>query len=377
MGKRRLFLPLRHDQAGITFIAVSLALLLAHTYANTKLVYVSELTNEGARSSIGPTPFPNKVWPSGPGEITPMGLRQHYLVGYDLKTNYASRLNLQTDYSPYNIYVRSTNHNFTLMGAESELEGLFPPDLRKDLTEAQAKLAVPPGDNSIIGQEITALGNKIMPNNFQAVPIHAVNLNKDSVLSQRWCSKIHDLNTKSLDDEEWEIEINKTYRSALTAFRTYMKSDNMTIHQIYPYLDSVNALKFNLTSIDELETQYENLMKFRFDYLQKVWSNPDSLALYSHGFITEMLRYLNDSIIQNENVKISDYFRFKMSMYFGTTESVYAISRHLGQQHTEYPKFSTQMLLELEQDDDKKYWITIYYNKYPFALGGECKNAYT
>ena len=361
----------------ISLIALSLTLFITSTIAANKLVYLSQLTNEGARSNVGPNPIPAKEWEFGAGELTSMGLRQHYLVGSDLKLNYAGKLKLQSTYSPYNIYIRSTNHNFTLMGAQSELEALYPPDVRKDLTEAQAKLAVPPGDNSIISEEITALGNKIMPNNFQTVPIHSVNLNNDSVLGHRWCSKIHELTTQSLNDTKWETQINEKYKGALDAFRTYMKKDNMTIHQIYPYLDGLHALKFNLTSIDELEAQYTSLMSFRFEYMDKQWSNADALTLYSNGYITEMIRYLNDSINQYENVKLSDYFRFKMNLYFGTSESIYVISKHLGRPHDKYPDFSNQMLVQLEQDEDKKYWVTIFYNKYPFGIGGECKNAYT
>ena len=362
-------------KAKISVAAVLIAFCLWSSSAQTTPVFVAQLTSEGARSNFGPNAFPNTPWEFGPGEITAIGLRQQYLVGYDLKYNYGSTLKLNETYSPWQIYVRSTNHNATLMSALSQLEALFPLDKRNDLTTEQAKNAVPPGDNTIIQDDIKNLGNKIMPRNFQTVPVHAMDFDKDSVLSHNWCSNIYSQNRRTVNNTSWEKEMNTNYTTSLTAFRKYMKSDNMTIHQIYPYLDGLYSLNFNLTSVPDLDSYIPELMKFRFTYLEKFWSNANSLALYTNGFIVEMLRYMSDAKTQFENNKLTDYFRFKLSMYFGTTESIYAISRHLGVTHTKYPDFAAQLLIKLEQGADRKYNVTMYFNKAVVKLGGECGNS--
>ena len=357
----------------LSVVAILFVICLWSSTAQTP-VFVAQLTNEGARSNFGPNAFPNKPWEFGAEEITAIGLRQQYLVGYDLKYNYGSTLKLNEVYSPWQIYVRSTNHNVTLMSAQSQIEALFPLDKRADLTANQAKIAVPPGDNTIIQDDITNLGNKIMPNNFQTVPIHAMDFDKDSVLSHNWCSNIYLQNRKSVNNTNWETEMNKNFTTSLTAFRKFMKNDAMTIHQIYPYIDGVYALKFNLTSIDELDSQIDELMKFRFTYLERFWSNSNSLSLYANGFIVELLRYMSDAKTQFENTQLADYNRFKLSMYFGTTESIYAISKYLGYVHTKYPDFASQFLIKLEQNPDRKYNVTMYYNKNIVKIGGECGN---
>lgn len=272
-------------------IVVTLAaLLLAHAICvSAESVFVSQLTSEGARSNNGPNPF-EKKWPFGDNEVTSMGLRQHYLVGYDLKTNYAKNLKLEEIYSPWQVAIRSTNHNVTLMGAQSELEAIFPPNVRPDLRDVQAKLAIPPGDVALIEDDIKALQNKIMPKNFQTLPIHSMDFDKDTVLMGTWCSKIYDVNAKATQDEKWVAEIENTYKDALTTFRTFMKNDNLTIHDIYPYMDGVHASKFNLDNIGTLEAVYDSLMEFRFVYLQQFWSPLESRRIFSTGFTLDLER---------------------------------------------------------------------------------------
>ena len=274
-----------------TSIVVTLsALLLAHAICvSAESVFVSQLTSEGARSNNGPNAF-EKKWPFGDNEVTSMGLRQHYLVGYDLKTNYAKNLGLEEIYSPWQVAIRSTNHNVTLMGAQSELEAIFPPNVRPDLRDVQAKLAIPPGDVELIAEDIKALQNKIMPKNFQTLPIHSMDFDKDTVLMGTWCSKIHDINAKAIQDEKWVAEIENTYKDALAAFRNFVKKDNLSVHQIYSYMDSVYASKFNLDDIGALSTVYDDLMKFRFAYLEKFWSSIESRRIFSTGFTLDLER---------------------------------------------------------------------------------------
>lgn len=273
-----------------SIVVTLLALILAHAICvSAESVFVSQLTSEGARSNNGPNAF-EKKWPFGDNEVTSMGLRQHYLVGYDLKTNYAKDLGLEEIYSPWQVAIRSTNHNVTLMGAQSELEAIFPPNVRPDLRDVQAKLAIPPGDVELIAEDIKALQNKIMPKNFQTLPIHSMDFDKDTVLMGTWCSKIHDINTKAIQDEKWVAEIENAYKDALAAFRNFIKKDNLSVHQIYQYMDSVYASKFNLDDIGTLSTVYDDLMKFRFAYLEKFWSSIESRRIFSTGFTLDLER---------------------------------------------------------------------------------------
>lgn len=335
--------------------------------------FLSQVTSEGARSNIGPDPI-NIKWTYGQGEITSMGLRQHYLVGYDLKANYGTELKLNDIYSPWQVNVRSTNHNFTLMGAQAGLEAIYAPDVRPDLSIQQATIAKPPGDNSIIDAEIKALGNKIMPKNFQTIPIHAMDFDKDTILMGDWCPKISTLNQKSVSDPTFQTNLLNKYATAVKGFKDYVKLDNLTIHEIFSYMDAIYAHNFNLDSLDTLKNFYPDLMKFRIDYYNQLWSNADSLKLFTNGFVTDLNRYLVSAVQQYENTGLDNYNKMKLSLYYGTLETAYVISRAFGYNHTDGPQFSSQFLIELN-NSTSGYTVTALYNKQVIALGGDCKGA--
>jgi hypothetical protein len=279
------------DTSVIGYLSISLLLILAvySVKAEQGHIFIAQLTSEGGRSGIGPNPFDD--WEFGENEVTSMGLRQHYLVGYDLSEIYAESLALDRIYSPWQVNIRSTNHNATLMCAQSQLEAIYPPKLRGGLTDNQTALAVPPGDNTSIKKEIDSLGNNIMPDNFQTLPIHAMDFDKDTVLMSDWCSKISEINQRSVNDTEWEATLVETYKADFDVLKTLVGKDTLSVHQIFEYMDSIHARSFNRESIGVLSGHYENLMEFRFKYIEKLWSSEDALRLYSNGFTIDLERY--------------------------------------------------------------------------------------
>ena len=271
-------------------LIISLILIASSLSAKSESVFIAQLTSEGARSQHGENIF-NGSFPYGPNELTSMGLRQHYLVGYDLATNYGASIGLEKVYSPWQVNIRSTNHNMTLMGAQAELEAIFPPKVRNSLRESQAKVAVPPGNNSIIDEDIKKLGNEIMPFNYQTLPIHALDFDKDTVLMGDWCNKIYEINNKNIiNNSEWEAKMEEKYKESLDVFRTFMKKENLTIHEIYPYIDTINVTVFNFDTIDIVGPKKNELFAFGFEYLEKYWSNEESRKIYSNGFFKDLER---------------------------------------------------------------------------------------
>ena len=62
----------------------------------------------------------------GPGQLTSVGKRQHFHLGQFLRQQYGDRL-LGEVYSEEELEVRSTDVDRTLMSAQANLAGLFPP----------------------------------------------------------------------------------------------------------------------------------------------------------------------------------------------------------------------------------------------------------
>lgn len=92
----------------------------------------------GDRTPVDPypnDPYLNKsYWPVGFGQLTNVGKEQHYEFGAWLRTRYNDFL--PKDYSESDIYIRATDVDRTLMSAQANLAGLYPPVTPEDTWNA-------------------------------------------------------------------------------------------------------------------------------------------------------------------------------------------------------------------------------------------------
>jgi len=122
------------------------------------LRFVHVLYRHGDRMPIDTFPTdPYKdptVWEAGWGQLTMKGKLAQFMLGEWLRNRYDGFLN--SSYSEGEIYVRSTDVDRTLMSAESNLAGLYPPE-----------------DNQKWSQDLE----------WQPIPVHTVALADDYLLS--------------------------------------------------------------------------------------------------------------------------------------------------------------------------------------------------
>ncbi|TKR68241.1 hypothetical protein L596_024248 [Steinernema carpocapsae] len=100
------------------------------------LQFVQLVWRHGDRSpaSLFPTDKGNNesTWTWGLGELTLKGMAQHYRLGKWLRKRYDGYLS--KDYFPFEIFVRSSDYNRTLVSAQANLAGLFEPSKEEQWT---------------------------------------------------------------------------------------------------------------------------------------------------------------------------------------------------------------------------------------------------
>ena len=134
-----------------------------------------------------------------PGELTGIGQRTHYLLGRRNRERYVNNTHfLSEKFDPHEILIYSTQINRTLLSAESQLQGLYPPNsnLGEILNSEQIEKAKPGVNLSPeIINHINELGEQALPNCMSLTPIRMISHNDKKII-------LYDIPTCSFRKEE-------------------------------------------------------------------------------------------------------------------------------------------------------------------------------
>ena len=142
-----------------------------------KLLFVWEHFRHGARGpyiAVDPITYKDFIgekW-DGVGELTPLGLRMHYLLGISTKKKYSNFLS--KTYNPNELFILSTNVNRTINSVYSFLQGLYNNKTSINLTKTQIDRSNIL--NSNYSENITLKIDELENNNLQgginSIPVH-------------------------------------------------------------------------------------------------------------------------------------------------------------------------------------------------------------
>ncbi|XP_018323599.1 prostatic acid phosphatase [Agrilus planipennis] len=344
------------------FIVFSTTLVKCETDFNatgvSELVGVIVIFRHGDRTPVQPypnDPYKNEsLWPVGFGQLTSVGKRRQLRLGQWLRSRYDGFL--PDKYSEKDIYVRSTDVDRTLMSAEANLAGLYPPS----------------------GDQVWDQGLQ-----WQPIPVHTIPEKEDYVLSgKKPCVKYNRLLRDLLKSPDF-VNINRKN------------------HDLYAYLTRYSGSLVN--SLETLESLYNTLfIETIFNFTLPNWTVPvypkkmrpfaelsfatlsfteDLARLKTGPLITEMVNHFKERIsylerpeennneIKNTSVSSNGHFEKieqpevksrKFWIYSAHDITIANVLQSLKLFQYHCPPYASTILIEL-RSLKSEYFVNIFY----------------
>ena len=151
---------------------------------DSNIVFVYEYVRHGARSPLfadGNSEYIDHFgtkW-EGPGLLTLLGRRTHYVIGIQNRKKYSSLINFDK-FDTNEIQIYSTNTGRTMQSIQAELQAMYLPGTLEQLSKEQLTIALPPIENlpQEVKTEAENLNNDTIINGINVFPIQFVSPKK-------------------------------------------------------------------------------------------------------------------------------------------------------------------------------------------------------
>ncbi|XP_040455634.1 lysosomal acid phosphatase isoform X2 [Falco naumanni] len=310
------------------------------------LRFVTLVYRHGDRSPIKAyprDPFQEAAWPQGFGQLTQVGMRQQWELGQALRRRY--RGFLSSTYRRLEIFIRSTDYDRTLMSAEANLAGLYPPE----------------------GQQI------FNPNiSWQPIPVHTVPESAERLLKFPLtpCPRYEQLQNETRHSAEY---INKTKENwqflQMVANETGIRDVSLeSVWSVYDTLFCEQAHKMDLPvwATPDVMTQLRQLKDFGFEFLFGIHSRVEKARL--QGGV--LLGHIRKNLTKAANV--SAHQNLKLLVYSAHDTTLVALQMALDVYNKIQAPYASCHLFELYQEDDGNFSVEMFFRnesgKEPFPL---------
>ena len=348
--------------------------LITITYkTKSEIVFVFEHFRHGARSSVFIDKHNTDIYDIkwiGDGELTSVGMRMLYLIGVHIRTKYSNIINKNTTQKELVVY--STDLNRTILSAESQLLGMFPPEKGEIINNSLRKYSYPPNEVPIEAQiEIDKLGDISIPSQIRAIPINFFHKEKKPYLltEETECPRtkyIKQMNYKKKDVQNFIKNFREKYADKWikyfnindkSIFENYYFLLEVTDHFISSYIHKRKNLKFFEDEGINLKEYYEECIKFKNISMFEIETTQELGIMAASPIFKDMITYMDNiiNLYKSDEIKTKSNKTTKFVMYSGHDYIISAVQLYLNSIFNTpcfYPGFAANQFFELHKKDD-------------------------
>ncbi|XP_058859336.1 lysosomal acid phosphatase-like [Acipenser ruthenus] len=316
------------------FLFVILA-ILSTAAGEKQLKFVTLLYRHGDRSPVRtfPTdPHQESAWPQGFGQLTQVGMRQHFELGQTLRRRYRGFLN--ETYIRREISVRSTDYDRTLMSAEANLAGLYPPN-----------------GSEVFNPNIT----------WQPIPVHTVPDTEDMLLRFPLpnCPR-YDLLMNETKKTETFVNMTKNNIKFLEMVANETGLKDVSVQSIWSVYDTLFCEQCHNMTLPpwatlEVMQKLKKLKDFSFEFMFGIYKREQKARL--QGGV--LLGHIVKNISQASSTSSTD--PLKLMVYSAHDTTIVALQLALDVYNGKQAPYASCHIFELYQDDHGAFTVGMFY----------------
>ncbi|CAM2115762.1 unnamed protein product [Caretta caretta] len=328
-------------------LLLGISLALAPPLAQARsLRFVTLLYRHGDRSPVRAyprDPHQESAWPQGFGQLTQVGMLQQWDLGQSLRKRYHGFLN--ASYNRQEIFIRSTDYDRTLMSAEANLAGLYPPQ----------------------GQQV------FNPNvSWQPIPVHSVPDSGEKLLKFPLspCPRYEQLQNETRQSAEY---INKTRQNLgfleMVANQTGIQDVSLeSVWSIYDTLfcEQTHRLLLPPWVTPDVMTQLKQLKDFGFEFLFGIHQQMEKARLQGGVLLAQIRKNMTSA------ANASAPQHLKLLAYSAHDTTLVALQMALNVYNGRQAPYASCHIFELYQDDDSNFSVEMFFHnesgREPFPL---------
>uniref|UniRef100_A0A3P8TPN8 Lysosomal acid phosphatase n=1 Tax=Amphiprion percula TaxID=161767 RepID=A0A3P8TPN8_AMPPE len=335
--------------AAVLFL-LSLGCTCVAVAGDRKLSYVTVLFRHGDRSPVKayPTdPYQENDWPQGFGQLSQEGMRQHLNLGQFLRDRYKGFLS--ESYDRHEILVRSTDYDRTLMSAEANLAGLYPPS----------------------GQQVFTPSLK-----WQPIPVHTVPESEERLLSfpLNDCPRYKQLMNETENTAEF-LNVTTTYKDIIDLVRNKTGLNKTDVESVWSVYDTLFCeSRHNMSAPDwvtpDVMNKLRELKDFGFQAMFGVYNQQEKSRLQGGMLLGEIVKNLSKMAVPDPTQ------RLKLMMLSAHDTTVAALQASLNVFSGVQPPYASCHMFELYREENGSASVSMFYRNdstvepYPLQLPG-------